>query len=143
MFAVDLAEQIRSQNEGTSLSTYLIILIHEIEEDRDTLVTVMERLGVERNPVKEAAGWVAEKVSRLKFQVPVGVDAQVSRLLEVDTLLTGLFGKQALWQILGKVSAAEPRLTEFDFDALEARVAKQIEALNGYRLETFTGIFAE
>jgi hypothetical protein len=58
-----------------------------------------------------------EKVSRLKFQSP-GADDQVNRLLEVDALLAGLSGKQALWQMLGRVSASEPRLTEFDFDAL-------------------------
>ena len=138
---IDLAEQICRLNEGTSLSTYLTTLIHEIQEDRDTLVAVMERLGVERSRVTEVGGWLIEKVSRLKFQSP-GADDQVNRLLEVDALLAGLSGKQALWQMLGRVSASEPRLTEFDFDALDTRVTNQIKNLTGHRLATFAVIFA-
>ena len=82
-----------------------------------------------------------EKVSRLKFQSP-GADDQVNRLLEVDALLAGLSGKQALWQMLGRVSASEPRLTEFDFDALDTRVTNQIKNLTEHRLATFAVIFA-
>jgi hypothetical protein len=32
----------------------------QIEEDRETLVELMERMDVSKNPLKQAAGWVAE-----------------------------------------------------------------------------------
>jgi hypothetical protein len=44
--------------------------------------------------------------------------------------------------MLGRVSASEPRLTEFDFDALDTRVTNQIKNLTGHRLATFAVIFA-
>ena len=39
-------------------------LADEIEEDRQTLQQLMDRLGTSRNPVKEAATWAAEKVGQ-------------------------------------------------------------------------------
>src|SRR3979490_979171 len=77
------ARQSQRQNQGTSLGTTLATLIREIEEDRDTLVSIMESLGGERSRLKEAGGWLAEKVSRVKFQMEVGADDQVHRVLEV------------------------------------------------------------
>jgi hypothetical protein len=139
--AIDLAKESRRQNEGAALATYLVTLIAEIEEDRDTLVAVMKRLDIEISQVKHASGWVAEKLSRLKFQLPLGTDERVNRLLELDALLSGIFGKHLLWQMLQRVSAFEPRLAEFDFEALETRAREQIEALDRYRLETFADIF--
>jgi hypothetical protein len=142
--AIDLVQESRRQNEGSAFSQYLGSLVDEIEEDRETLVAVMQRLGVEPSQLKEASGWVAEKVSRLKFQLPLGADQAVNRLLEIDALLSGIFGKELLWQTLRRVAnVPEPRLAGFDFAALEARATAQIDALNHHRLETFTGIFAD
>ena len=67
MLGGDLAEQIRDQSEGTPLGEVMTRLAAEIEEDRDTLVELMERVGASRNPVKQVTGWVAEKASRVKF----------------------------------------------------------------------------
>ena len=140
--AIDLAQESLRQNESTALTSYLQTLIREIEEDRETLVTVMERLAIEPSHVKEGAGWVAEKLSRLKFQLPLGTDERVNRVLEIDALLSGMFGKRLLWQMLREIAkASAPRLGEFDFESLDLRAAAQIEALNGHRLETFVEIF--
>jgi hypothetical protein len=39
----------------------------QVEEDRQTLLELTERMNVSRNPVKQATGWMAEKASRVKF----------------------------------------------------------------------------
>ena len=67
MLGSDLAQQIRDQNEGEPLGEVMERLAAEIEEDRETLVELMDALDVTRNPVKQVTGWVAEKASRVKF----------------------------------------------------------------------------
>ena len=67
MLGSDLAEQIRDQSEGTPLGETMSRVAEEIEEDRETLLGLMDALGTERNPVKQVTGWLAEKASRVKF----------------------------------------------------------------------------
>ena len=42
-------------------------LAPQIEEDRQTLIALMEGMDSSKNPVKQAGAWVTEKASRLKF----------------------------------------------------------------------------
>src|SRR6187200_1371859 len=63
----ELAEQIVKRNEGTPIGDLIKPIAIEIEEDRQLLDGLMERLEVGRNPVKQAGGWLAEKWSRVKF----------------------------------------------------------------------------
>jgi hypothetical protein len=45
-------------------------LASQIEEDRQTLIELMERMDTSKNPVKQATTWMAEKVSRAKLSGP-------------------------------------------------------------------------
>jgi hypothetical protein len=67
MLGSDLAEQIQAQSEGTALGELMKSLAPEIEEDRQTLIALMERFDISRNPVKQATAWMAEKASRVKL----------------------------------------------------------------------------
>jgi hypothetical protein len=67
MLGSDLAEQIRDRHEGTPLGDVMGSIAPEIEEDRQTLLDLMERTGTSKNPVKQVTGWVAEKASKVKF----------------------------------------------------------------------------
>ncbi len=64
MLGTDLAEQIRERSEGDPFGDVMTGLAAQIEEDRETLVALMEQLDVARNPVKQATTWLAEKASR-------------------------------------------------------------------------------
>lgn len=133
--ALDLAEESQRRNEGTSLGRYLVTLVREIREDRETLGTVMERLDIRPSAPKQATGWLAEKGARAKFQAPIGVLEMANRLLEVEALLMGIHGKQAMWETLGRSAHSEPRLDSFDFAQLTDRAAHQLGTLNTCRLE--------
>jgi hypothetical protein len=63
----DLAEQIRDRNEGTPLGDAMGSIARQIEEDRQTLLDLVERMGTSKKSVKQATGWLAEKASRVKF----------------------------------------------------------------------------
>lgn len=129
---VELSRRAAGSNEGTELGGFLTRLAGEIEEDRDSLLKVMDRLGVKKDRLKVAAGWTGEKVGRLKPNNRLFGYSPLSRLIELEGLALGVEGKGSLWQVLAELG--EPRLTEFDFDALLARARSQRDQLQQRRL---------
>jgi hypothetical protein len=66
-FGVELARRTRAQNEGTPYGDFLERLATEIEEDRQQLEQIMDRLGVQQDPLKVGLGWASEKVSSMQI----------------------------------------------------------------------------
>ena len=133
--AVELVERIQANNDDTALDTYLEGLVRDIEADRATLTEVMERLGVPPSKPKQVAGKVLETLSRFRLNERVTGSADVTRLMEIETLSLGIEGKLALWQSLSQVTTSRPELAGFDLPALMARAADQRRGLEPFRLE--------
>jgi hypothetical protein len=126
---VELARRLRASNRGNdAFGQPLDRICKEIEEDRATLELVIERLGLSRSIVKPAGAWVAEKLGRLKLNGRIRGYSPLSRLLELEGLLTGITGKMALWKTLAEVDGLE-RL-EIDFERLAARAGEQRSAVD-------------
>jgi hypothetical protein len=135
MLGADLAEQIRERSQGSPLGELMDRLAPEIEEDRQTLIALMEALGASRNPVKQASAWVAEKASRLKFRgVTPGEPADFGLFMALETLTLGVGGKLALWKALREVAAEHPPLAAADLETLIARAQRQQDALEAERI---------
>jgi|1185.fasta_scaffold26128_2 hypothetical protein len=100
-------------------------LAEEIEEDRETLMDVMRRLDVDRDELRLAIAWGAEKALRLK---PGG------HLHDAEALSLGVEGKLVLWVALRHARGDDPRLEGIDFDALIARARSQRERIEQERL---------
>ena len=58
--------------------------MRQIEEDVDALRDLMARLGVKPDRVKEAMGWTAEKLGRLKLNGQLLGYSPLSRLVELE-----------------------------------------------------------
>ena len=132
MVGVELARRGRRSNEGTPLGRYLAEVAKEIEEDRDSLKAVMERLDVGEDRVKMTVGWLGEKAGRLKPNNRLFGYSPLSRLIELEGLTLGVEGKRGLWQVMRDLQ--DPRLAEFDFDALLERARTQRDGLEERRL---------
>jgi hypothetical protein len=130
---VNLARKISAENDGTQLGEVLARVADEVEADRNTLERVIELLGFERSRVKEAAGWVAERVSRLRFTDQLTGTRELKLLLELESLSLGIEGKLALWQALRV--CPEPRLAGVDLDELVKRAEEQRVTVERHRLE--------
>jgi hypothetical protein len=128
---LELVKRARGSNQGTQLGETLLALQAEIAEDRETLRQLMSKLGVREDPVKKAAGWVAEKVGRLKLNGEITSYSPLSRLVELEGLLLGVSGKQSMWKAL-EASHGE-RLAGFDLDALAKRAESQKRRLSAAR----------
>jgi hypothetical protein len=97
---VELARRAAGANQDTEFGAPLARIADEIAEDRESLERLMERLGVKPHPVKDAGGWVAEKLGRLKPNNRLLGYSPLSRVLELEGLLIGVTGKLALWEAL-------------------------------------------
>lgn len=132
---VEVAEKLRSRNEGTPFGGTLAGLVLEIKEDRATLEHLMDRLGIERSPAKQAAGRGLEKLGRLRTSKHLTGSAELSRLMDIEALSLGIEGKFAMWRALKEVADVDERLAATDFDGLAERAKRQYETLEPYRLQ--------
>jgi hypothetical protein len=130
----NLAEQIRDRHEGTALGDVMRTIAAQVEEDRRTLIDLMERLDVSRNPVKQATGWVAEMASRVKFSGAVSGEPDHGAFMALESLTLGVVGKLSLWQALAQVKGDYPKLASTDLDGLIARAQAQHDTLEQQRL---------
>ena len=129
-----LAGQIADHAGGTPLAATMAALQVDIAADRDVLVDLMERMGITRNPVKVATGWLAEAGSRVKFSGLASGDSDHGIFMALETLALGVQGKASLWRALREVRDEHPALAALDLDALLARAGEQYETLERERL---------
>jgi hypothetical protein len=129
---VELARRSRGENEGTALGRFLDELAREVEEDRKTLEAIMASLEVGKDRIKVAVGWMGEKAGRLKPNNRLFGYSPLSRVIELEGLALGVEGKRCLWEVLQRLE--DPRLAEFDFDALLERARAQRDTLQERRL---------
>ena len=97
---VKLARRAAESNEGMSYGPVLATLAAEIQEDRQSLLDVMERLSVGQDRLKLALAWGAEKAGRLKLNGELRGYSPLSRLEELEALSLGVEGKLGLWRTL-------------------------------------------
>jgi len=131
-FGIDLAEQIRDRHAGTPLGDVLTSIAAEIELDRQSLLGLMERMGTSPNPVKQATGWLAEKVSRVKFATTMSDDD--GAFMALETLAMGVEGKASMWRALKEVAGEYPALATTNLDELIDRAEAQSAILERERL---------
>lgn len=134
MLGSNLAEQIQSHNEGTPLGDLVGSLATKIEEDRQTLIEIMDRLEISKNPVKQATSWVAEKASKPKFGGLTSNDPEFGTFMALETLSLGVEGKASLWKALKDVADDYPALAPVDFDGLVERALAQRSSLEDERM---------
>ncbi len=130
----DLAEQIQDQNENTPLGELMHSLAPQIEEDRQTLIGLMQRMDTAKSPVKQAGAWVTEKASRAKFAGLTSGEPQLGRLMAIESLALGVLGKLSLWRALAQVADQHPAIASIDLNELIDRAQTQYDLLERERL---------
>ncbi|MFZ0043655.1 MAG: hypothetical protein WAK93_20265 [Solirubrobacteraceae bacterium] len=134
MLGSSLAKQIHDRHQGSRLGSVIGPLAVEIEEDRQTLLDLMERMGTSQNPVKQALGWIAELTSRIKFSGLGSGSSDHGAFMALESLALGVEGKLSMWKALQGVADRHPPLAETDLDGLLARAQAQREILERERL---------
>lgn len=131
-----ISRRAAGSNRGTKLAERLDSLATEIEQDRETLRSVMQSIGAAPNAAKVALVKLAERTGRvLKLNGRLLAYSPLSRVEELELLRIGVEGKLALWRTLEKTRGADPRLKGVDFAALAERAERQRDELEAMRLQ--------
>jgi hypothetical protein len=128
-----LARRAAASNRSTEYGQPLAEIAAEIEEDRETLIAILQRLSIDQDRVKLLAAWAGEKAGRLKLNGRIRGYSPLSRLEELEALSLGVDGKLSLWQALQRTHAGDPRLRGVDFDELIRRARSQRQRLERRR----------
>ena len=129
--ALEILDHLAS--EASDWSSLLAALKTEIEEDREQLLAVMARHGIEESRVRKAGGWLAEFLAEFKLEVDDDSEGPLRRLERLEALAIGIEGKIALWRALH--AAAGGDLKEMDYERLTQRGRDQRTRIEALRLE--------
>ena len=117
-----LADAERKAEDGFTLRR----VADEIDEDRDTLVSILRAEGIEPRWYKSAMSRAGEAVARLKTNGEVFHRSPLTSLVELEAMRMGVTGKLDLWTALRQTTLAEQQ----DFDRLIDRAMGQLRDLD-------------
>ena len=95
----------------------------------------MSRLGIAPSSLKQAAGWMLEKLSRVRFNQRLTGNTSTTRLMELETLSLGIEGKHVLWKALQRVAERESRLQGVRFPDPDRPAESQRHDIEPFRLQ--------
>jgi hypothetical protein len=124
-----LVRRIWRSNRRTTWGPIIEKVAESIEQDLVVLDEIRAAARVSGGDLKRAAALLGERVSRLKLNGHLLTYSPLSRVLELETLLSAVRGKQSLWVTLRSAAPTHPEWSEFDFAALEKRGSEQLETL--------------
>ncbi len=129
---LELARRTARENRGNDYGPVLERLAEEIAQDRQALIEIADELGAGRSPVKEAGGWLGEKLGRLKPNGRIVGYSPLSRLIELEALMLGVSGKAALWRALRE--SVRDQVAGRNLADLAKRADDQRDRLEGLRI---------
>ena len=139
---LELARRTRGANEGTEYGPPLAKIADEIDADRRMLQGIMDDLGFDGDRLKNAGAWTLEKLGRLKLNGELKGYSPLSRVVELEGLLTGITGKLGLWLALLEVAPSEPRLDADLLGRLRDRAEEQRSTVEALREKAAREAFA-
>ena len=125
----ELARRAAGANKGTELGDFLERFAAQTEAHRAQLQEVMARLDVGRDQLKVGSAWLAEKAGRLKLNGRLLEYSPLSRVLELESLIIAVQGRESLWRTLWLAAPDNPRIADIDFAALVEDSERDLEAL--------------
>ncbi len=123
--AVELLEHLEKEHADTEVGRLASGLRADVEADRQTLKSLMERLEVSRSRSRKAAGWLGEKAAELKLRLDDLGGGSLRLFESLEILSLGIEGKRSLWQALAAASEEAPHLRAADYEDLIRRAEEQ------------------
>jgi hypothetical protein len=131
---VELAKRAANNSrDNAEFGPALAALAREIDEDRDSLKRIMDRLDVSEDRIKASIFWLGEKVGRLKPNGELLQFSPLSRVVELEGLITGVSGKLSLWRTLLELAERDDRLDDGELEVLAGRAEDQLLRLHALR----------
>jgi hypothetical protein len=138
---LELVKRMQSENAEHPLASFLAGYLIHLSAQEQTLKRVLATTGGGESRVKQAAGWLLEKVGRLKVNESLLNYSALSRLVELETLASAAQARLCLWSTLEVVLTATP-LAVADFAALRQATQDQLLEIQTHRLAAAPVAFA-
>jgi hypothetical protein len=130
--AVQVLQAMRDQHDNPRFREFAGVLLPEIQADDAKLRSIAEKIGPGPSAIKQAGGWLLEKLARFKLGHTGSSNFEMFESLEL--LAVGIQGKRCLWKALQVASRLDSRLREYDFEALDSRAQQQYDKVESERL---------
>jgi hypothetical protein len=139
-FAINLLEGMKEQEGDPELAHLAADILAEVTKDRDTLQSIIDRVGESPTDLKEASAWFAEKASRMKLthDEPGGLGSFEA----LEMLALGILGKRSLWQALPLIADFDERVRGENYRQLSDRAQQQHDRVEEYRLRVARTTFS-
>ena len=138
---LNLARRSAGSNRGTTYGDALARIADEIDQDRRTLEAITDELDIPRDQVKNALAWGAERAGRFKLNGQLTGYSPLSRLVELEGLISGISGKISLWRALLELVPQEPRLDAERLQGLIERGEEQRRTVEELRTRAVRDAF--
>jgi hypothetical protein len=123
----EIASRVVARDRGSALGAFLAGYMADAAREREMLLAVMRRVGATRQPYKEVAARVAERIGRLKPNGQLRGHSPLSRLIEIESLLALLRASRSVWLALEALD--DPRLAGLDLRERLLRATAEAEEL--------------
>lgn len=135
VIAMEMGAHLRDEHADDRLKSFIDVKLAEIEQDRDVLKEMIDLIGAEQSTTKKSIAWLTEKIGRVKTGGG-GSEQEIAfqQVEQLETLMLGIRGKLALWELLEQISKKDERLANYDWANLKQRAKDQIAAINEERL---------
>lgn len=142
-FGVGIARRMAHQHRHSARGADLARIAEEIAQDRETLLQIMDSLGVPARRYKIYGGWAAERLGRLKPNGVLYRRSGLSTFVELETLRLGVEGKTLIWRTLLVVATKGGQLDESQLRSLLDRAREQIDTLEAMRITVAAALFSD
>ena len=139
----DLAVRLRDENLETPYEDFLTQLAQQIEQDLNTLESIMDSFAIDKSALKTAGAKIGEKLGRLKPNEHLTSYSPLSRVQELEMLQAGVTGKLALWDSLYEISDRDGRLDREQLLGLVDRAESQLAGLREHHRMATREAFAD
>lgn len=137
----ELARRVAVQHAKSAAGATLVRVADEIDQDRTSLLRIMQTLGVPVRRYKAAAGWLLEKAGRAKTNGFLIRRAPLSSVLELEGLRVGVEGKRLMWQALRALEGPQSTVLDREqLDGLLRRAREQAQTLEELQIKAATGV---
>lgn len=133
--AAELARRTRNQNRAAPMAATLEGIAERLDEHRDAIKDVLASLDASPSRVKQAAGWLAEKIGRVRLNERLLSYTPLSRLEELEALLLASASLGVMWRSVERVRGEHAAFQKVDV----TRMAEGAEAL----LDEVRGLIGE
>ena len=134
--ALELLDYLIDAHPDVDSRAFFTTIRADIAADRETLDHTIMQLGGSPSALREAGGWFADRMTRLKLTLDDPAAGGLRYLEALELLALGILGKRSLWRALEAVQPQIPALAGLDLRILQARAEDQYARIEARRLNT-------